>query len=133
MIMAHIKKAQRGMYLTESGDTLRGKAAADAKKRVSYMTEGLEEMKQQRLKKSPKATPKNAGKAVGAMKKGGKIAKKGGSFPDLNKDGKITKADILKGRGVIAKKGTKMAKKSASKMPAMKTGGKMKNCRGGCY
>jgi len=33
--------------------------------------------------------------------------KAGGSkkFPDLNKDGKITKADILKGRGVIKKKG----------------------------
>lgn len=30
--------------------------------------------------------------------------KKGG-FPDLNKDGKITKADILKGRGVIKKLG----------------------------
>jgi hypothetical protein len=29
-------------------------------------------------------------------------AKNGKSFPDLNKDGKITKADILKGRGVIA-------------------------------
>jgi ribosomal protein L11 len=37
-------------------------------------------------------------------------AKSGGSFPDLNKDGKITKADILKGRGVIAKHGTKMMK-----------------------
>ena len=36
--------------------------------------------------------------------------KKGGSFPDLNKDGKITKADILKGRGVIAKKGMKVKK-----------------------
>lgn len=31
--------------------------------------------------------------------------KKGGSFPDLNKDGKVTKADILKGRGVIKKTG----------------------------
>jgi hypothetical protein len=30
--------------------------------------------------------------------------KKGGSFPDLNKDGQITKADILMGRGVIGKK-----------------------------
>lgn len=38
------------------------------------------------------------------------MMKKGGSFPDLNKDGKITKADILKGRGVIAKKGMKMKK-----------------------
>jgi hypothetical protein len=32
------------------------------------------------------------------MSKGGKTK---GSFPDLNKDGKITQADILKGRGVI--------------------------------
>lgn len=32
-----------------------------------------------------------------------KMAK--GGFPDLNKDGKITKADILKGRGVIKKSG----------------------------
>ena len=31
------------------------------------------------------------------------------SFPDLNKDGKITKADILKGRGVI-KNGSKSMK-----------------------
>jgi len=29
------------------------------------------------------------------------------SFPDLNKDGEITKADILKGRGVIKKNGAK--------------------------
>ena len=38
----------------------------------------------------------------GSMKKYGKG---GSTFPDLNKDGKITKADILKGRGVIKKKG----------------------------
>ena len=36
---------------------------------------------------------------------GGKMKyKKGGKFPDLNKDGKITKADILMGRGVGMKK-----------------------------
>lgn len=34
-----------------------------------------------------------------------KIMQKGGSFPDLNKDGKVTRADILKGRGVIKKMG----------------------------
>ena len=39
-----------------------------------------------------------------------KMAKSGGSFPDLNKDGKVTKADILKGRGVIAKKGAAVKK-----------------------
>ena len=51
------------------------------------------------------------------------------SFPDLNKDGKITKADILKGRGVIAKSGTKMemggkAAKQAAIAIAMKKEGK---------
>ena len=34
-------------------------------------------------------------------------------FPDLNKDGKITKADILMGRGVIKKK--KKKKKTSKK------------------
>jgi hypothetical protein len=42
-----------------------------------------------------------------------KFAKGGSakSFPDLNKDGKITKADILKGRGVIKRKGGAIKKK----------------------
>ena len=49
---------------------------------------------------------------LGPKKMGGKIkkAKSGGSFPDLNKDGKVTKAAILKGRGVIAKKGAAVKK-----------------------
>ncbi len=42
-----------------------------------------------------------------------KKAKDGKSFPDLNKDGKITKADVLKGRGVIAKKGAVIKKAQA--------------------
>ena len=37
-------------------------------------------------------------------------AKNGKSFPDLNKDGKVTRADILKGRGVIAKNGKPIKK-----------------------
>ena len=48
----------------------------------------------------------NVSKRLGSPSK----AKNGKSFPDLNKDGKITKADILKGRGVIAKKGMKIKK-----------------------
>jgi hypothetical protein len=65
--------------------------------------------------KAPMVDPKGAWtkvqeRTIGKMKMGGKMAKSGGSFPDLNKDGKVTKADILKGRGVIAKKGAKMAK-----------------------
>ena len=38
------------------------------------------------------------------MKKKKKMNKGGKSFPDLNKDGKITQADILMGRGVKSKK-----------------------------
>ena len=34
-----------------------------------------------------------------------------GGFPDLNKDGKVTKADILKGRGVIKRVGGVIKKK----------------------
>lgn len=93
-------------------------------------------------------------KELGAtkMKKGGAIkkAKSGGSFPDLNKDGKITKADILKGRGVIAKKGAKLKKQAAvaiakkkagthkmsdgsiMKNSMMKKGGSIKKCKYGC-
>ena len=42
-----------------------------------------------------------------------------GSFPDLNKDGKITKADILMGRGVIGKK-KKKKKMKPFKSPMQK-------------
>lgn len=89
-------------------------------------------------------------------KMGGAVkAKNGKKFPDLNKDGKITKADILKGRGVIAKKGATLKKQAAvaiamkkagkapKKMqyggaaasmvpPMMKKGGATKKCKYGC-
>jgi hypothetical protein len=38
---------------------------------------------------------------------GGKMMYKKGGFPDLNKDGEVTKADILKGRGVMKNGGKK--------------------------
>ena len=41
--------------------------------------------------------------------------KKGGKFPDLNKDGEITQADILKGKGVFM---------GGGKMKLYKKGGK---------
>jgi len=48
-----------------------------------------------------------------SMKAAGKKPKmqKGGSFPDLTGDGKVTKADVLKGRGVFKKGGTVKKKK----------------------
>jgi hypothetical protein len=53
--------------------------------------------------------------------KGGKV-KKDKSFPDLNKDGKVTFKDVLMGRGVKKKGG--MIKEAMHKMPS---GKKMKN------
>lgn len=68
-------------------------------------------------------------------------AKSGKSFPDLNKDGKVTKADILKGRGVIknggkmkkAKNGATLSPKVSNVSKKLKSGGKMKQCKGGCW
>ena len=51
-----------------------------------------------------------------ALKKGG-MAK--GKFPDLTGDGKVTFKDILKGRGVVKKKGG-MIKEGMHKMPNKK-------------
>jgi hypothetical protein len=47
-----------------------------------------------------------------SMKAAGKKPKMAkGGFPDLNNDGKVTKADILKGRGVLKKGGAVKKKK----------------------
>ena len=83
--------------------------------------------------------------AMDKKKMGGAVkAKNGKSFPDLNKDGKITQKDILIGKGVLpktAKKGAALKKqaavaiamKKAGKSPkTMKSGGKMKKCEYGC-
>ena len=49
---------------------------------------------------------------------------KNGGFPDLNKDGKVTQADILQGRGVAKKKaGGMMKSKGYAKGGAMKKKG----------
>lgn len=76
--------------------------------------------------KSPakcKAAGKCLAKDTVKAKMGGKMKgyKAGGGFPDLNNDGKVTKADILKGRGV---KGAKMG----GKMKGYKSGGKIDGC-----
>ena len=58
------------------------------------------------------------------FKKGGK------AFPDLTGDGKITRADILKGRGAIKKGGTaKKADMITEKMSSKKKGKMMKGKR----
>ncbi len=72
--------------------------------------------------------PKNVRNKMGYMKDGGKAKK----FPDLTGDGKVTRADVLKGRGVFAsggrpglyanihakrRRGGKMKKKGAKGAP----------------
>ena len=48
--------------------------------------------------KGLQSLPRDVRNKMGYMKKGGKVKK----FPDLTGDGKVTRADILKGRGVFA-------------------------------
>lgn len=75
-------------------------------------------------------------------KMGGKVIKKaqsGGKFPDLSKDGKVTKKDVLIAKGVLPKKAKSGAKVKKAMMgstmtaaPIMKKGGSMKKCKYGC-
>jgi hypothetical protein len=70
------------------------------------------------LKEMRKRNPR--GMAKGGMAKSGK-------FPDLNKDGKVTKADVLMGRGVVKKrKGGKVMSGCGGKVKKMAYGGKVK-------
>lgn len=71
------------------------------------------------------------GGAMGGLRKfkQGKEVKGSEEFPDLNKDGKVTQADILQGKGVIGSRSAatkKKAKKKANtkfKTPAKKASG----------
>lgn len=65
----------------------------------------------QRSPKSGKITGVDGGYAKIGMREPARTKFAKGGFPDLNKDGKVTKADILKGRGVIKKKGGAVKKK----------------------
>jgi hypothetical protein len=107
--MKTIKKAQRGKNVPKGmveSEMFPGKMIPASKS-------NYENKSYSKMLESGKSKPK----AVVPKKK----AKSGGSFPDLNKDGKITKADILKGRGVI-KNGGKMKAKGGMKMGKCKYG-----------
>ena len=117
--MATVKKAQYGDRITRRQEGRLGRISeknpdkakevaermrlrATRKKRGRELYNSLEPDAGSRVRKSMEEA-REASKAASK-------AKNGKSFPDLNKDGKITKADILKGRGVIAKKGAKVKK-----------------------
>jgi hypothetical protein len=76
----------KGMVRTETGRLVtKAKAEADLK----AFSDAMQDQYMNRAKDAEKARAMK----LGSMKKK--------SFPDLNKDGKVSKADILKGRGVI--------------------------------
>ena len=105
--MGKIKKYQPGGFIkgnvpkgvkVDTSKVIKGmnKIMNPKKKDVDLSAPGKEMMEQLKKKGAMPPSKKNIGR------KGIKVkAKNGKSFPDLNKDGKITKADILKGRGVI--------------------------------
>ena len=80
-----------GGGVTRAIDKLREKEKSKPKK---------DSIKEKILPKKKKNRLEELRKELG-MKKGGKA-----KFPDLTGDGKVTKADILKGRGVFRKGGT---------------------------
>lgn len=104
--MATIKKAQVGVKIKTAKKYVptakEKKNLDDASKNINMRPPFTPEER----KKMPKVGNMGSAKSGKSIKK----AKDGASFPDLNKDGKVTRADILKGRGVIAKKGASMKK-----------------------
>jgi hypothetical protein len=103
--MTKVKKAQKGIALRKGQYKRLGRIAEGNPDRADKVAERMKERK----------TREQRGKGVAEGKSYNPLFKKsknGSSFPDLNKDGKITKADILKGRGVI-KNGGKVKKAQA--------------------
>ena len=88
------KKAMGG-GVTGAIDKLKKKGKSEPKK---------DSIKEKILPKKKKDRLNELRKELG-MKKGGPVDKKKKKFPDLTGDGKVTQADILKGRGVFRKGG----------------------------
>lgn len=136
--MAKIKKMQMGGKMAPTPKKFIPKGPNKDVKKAFEADKSLKDAGFKKIGEAKLDTAKKYMKKGGAIKK----AKSGGSFPDLNKDGKVTKADVLVGRGVIkAKKGAALKKqaavaiamKKAGKTPkTMKSGGAMKKCRYGC-
>ncbi len=115
-----VNEAKYGKKMTKIKKAQRGKKVADSVESEMFPGTKIPRSKSNYESGFNIATGKPSAPKKSAPKR---KMKSGGSFPDLNKDGKITRADILKGRGVIAKKGASVKK---AKMGCMSCGGKMK-------
>ena len=122
--MAKIKKAQKGgsvdssaMYKKKATDAASKVIKNDVRsigKNVKDFATKQADSKRYERKGKPGFDEQGNRKPLSSMFKL-KKSKEGGSFPDLNKDGKVTKKDVLIGRGVLpktAKKGIKMMKRA---------------------
>jgi hypothetical protein len=118
--MEKVKKAQAGAGLKRKQYKRLGRISAKNPERAEKVLGRMKERvtRVQRGKEfagdDPGAKVRKAMEEAREFSKSASKAKNGKSFPDLNKDGKITKADILKGRGVI-KNGGKIKKAQAGK------------------
>jgi hypothetical protein len=100
--MATMKKAQWGERVGRAKGQKCGLEKAFRKEERMY------EKENRRADRQADREAKREARRGPRMRNGG-TAKKGGSFPDLTGDGKVTRADVLKGRGVI-KNGGKLKK-----------------------
>ena len=99
--------------LTKEGKIKVSESVQPAAKKIS----GIHDKYEKKL--GPGSSNPRAKRAGGGMMRSRMGLKRGGGkFPDLNKDGKTTFADVLIGRGVLpkGKKKKMMAKKSKSPM-----------------
>jgi hypothetical protein len=117
--MATIKKAQYGDRITSRQKKRLGRISEKNPERAKEVAERMKLRATRRKRGSELYDSLSPKEDIPAFKartlEEAKKAKNGKSFPDLNKDGKITKADILKGRGVIAKKGANIKKAQKGK------------------
>jgi hypothetical protein len=113
---ANLKKEVKGPMKMKAGGYLEPDKELMFGGKSKYQAGGMTNMPMKPKKKmempASMQTPPKKKKPMGLMDKlenaMGKSKYKSGGFPDLNKDGKVTRADILKGRGVIKEAGGMM-------------------------
>ncbi len=121
------KKSFREKRLDRMGERLASAKSEGRKRRIKRRMERVKGRMADDEKKKSKGMMgggmmKAKGRATGGMMKT-KGAKAGGKFPDLTGDGKVTRKDILKGRGVPGMKGGGMKTKGSMAGGKMKTKG----------
>ena len=121
------KKSFRERRLDRMGERLASAKSEGRKRRIKRRMERVkgriaDDEKKPKKKMYGGGMMKAKGKANGGMMKA-KGMKAGGKFSDLTGDGKVTRKDILKGRGVPGMKGGGMKTKGSMAGGKMKTKG----------